>query len=155
MITKRSANQYLNKRSGSLERRGVVTECCRKSCSLSDMESYCAAPAYDYIYNPIGAPIVSWLSFEESLTSTICWWFKITMFKCWISFEDSLITTIIISADVLKFTIAITKCWILLKPVLGGVDGSFVFSTTVHEQAQLYRACNICNFVVLDFLKWF
>ena len=28
-------------------------------------------------------------------------------------------------------------------------------STAVHEQAQLNRACNICNFVVLGFLREF
>ena len=36
----------------------------------------------------------------------------------------------------------------LLKPVLGGVDGSLHFSTTVHGQAQSNRVCNISNFVV-------
>jgi hypothetical protein len=39
--------------------------------------------------------------------------------------------------------------------VLGGVDGSLHF-TTVHEQAQSNRACNIFNFAVFGFqvLVW-
>ncbi|XP_060577898.1 uncharacterized protein LOC132735017 [Ruditapes philippinarum] len=70
-ISKRSANQYLTKRSGSLQRRGVVTECCRKACTLQDMESYCAAPSYDYIYNPIGAPITEEVANEMDETAKL------------------------------------------------------------------------------------
>jgi hypothetical protein len=57
------------------------------------------------------------------------------------------------SADVSKFEIVPVhfKCWILLKPVIGGVDGSL--HSTVHEQAQSNRACNIFNYVVFDYLR--
>jgi hypothetical protein len=49
------------------------------------------------------------------------------------------------STDVSKFKMSpffVFKCWILLKPVLGGVDGNFPV------QAQSHRACNIFNIVM-------
>ena len=54
--------------------------------------------------------------------------------------EDSLITTVWTHSRInynSKFTITIFKCWILLKPVLEGVDGT---------QAQSNRVCNILQF---------
>ncbi|XP_045198865.1 insulin-like peptide [Mercenaria mercenaria] len=67
-ITKRSANQYLSQSSGSLQRRGVVTECCRKACSLSDMESYCAAPSGTHFVNPTSGPITEEVANDISET---------------------------------------------------------------------------------------
>jgi hypothetical protein len=67
--------------------------------------------------------------------------------------DGSMITAISTHLRVfLNFTIFMFKCWILLKPVLGGRGRSLALSSTIHEQAQSNRACNIFNFIVLGVL---
>ncbi|KAL3882336.1 hypothetical protein ACJMK2_028689 [Sinanodonta woodiana] len=49
-LAKRTASEYL---SNSLnENPGIVGECCYRSCTLEDLESYCALPAEEADANP-------------------------------------------------------------------------------------------------------
>jgi hypothetical protein len=68
--------------------------------------------------------------------------------------KDSHVNT---SADVSKFKILLFHAW-MLNSAWAGARGRgrwLALSSTVHEQAQSNRACNIFNFVVLGFLQGF
>ena len=57
-IRKRNAVQYLITTPPPDDEGGIVTECCRKACSITDMESYCAASPGTFVANPTNAPLV-------------------------------------------------------------------------------------------------
>ena len=58
-IRKRNAVQYLLTTPASPDiEAGIVTECCRKACSIQDMESYCAAAPGTIVAKPTNGPLV-------------------------------------------------------------------------------------------------
>jgi hypothetical protein len=63
---------------------------------------------------------------------------------------DSYMYRVFISGN---FTIFVFKCWIILKPVLGGVDANLHFPVSfINMLKETKRASNIFNFAVLGVL---